>query len=178
MMDRKTAKQKGLRTYRTGKMCKHGHLSERYTKSGNCVACVKRRATLWRIKERESYNEYHRDYSTSNIKLVEKYLKDPDEIWFEKRTRQRAALKRATPPWADPVQIRFMYEECLRLSRHWHFDFMVGHHIPLRGRKVSGLHTPSNLRVVSPNFHDAQGNKFNSRKESKDLLKWLKERGL
>ena len=177
-MERRKAREKGQTTYYTGRKCKHGHLSERYTKSGTCVACAKRRATLWRLKNMEDFNLYHREYSSKNLRLLEKYLKEPDEIWFEKRTRQRSALKRATPPWADPVQIRFMYEECLRLSRHWHMDFMVGHHIPLRGRKVSGLHVPSNLRVISHSFHDGQGNKFNSRKESKDLLKWLKERGL
>lgn len=177
-MDRTTAKEKGLTTYHTGKKCKHGHLSERYTRGGNCVACTKRRATLWRISERETYNEYHRDYSTRNLSLVEKYLRETNEIWFEKRTRQRKSLKQATPPWADTGEIRRMYKECLRLSEKFGMEFEVSHHLPLKGRKVSGLHVPSNLRVVSHGYKHGRKNRFNSRKESKDLLSWLKQRGL
>ncbi len=177
-MERRIAQDKGQMTYYTGKKCKHGHLSERYTKSGTCVACAKRRATLWRIKERDRYNSYHSNYNTANLKLIEKYLKDPNELWFEKRTRRRKSLKQATPHWVDPIQIHYVYEECLRLTKHWHLDFMVDHHIPLKGRKVSGLHVPSNLRVVSHNYKYGRKNRFNSRKESKDLLKWLKQRGL
>lgn len=177
-MERKAAKEKGLPTYYTGRKCKHGHLSYRYTKSGNCVSCVKRRATLWRINERDSYNEYHRDYSTRNLKLVVKYLGDPNELWFDRRTRQRKALKQATPPWVDPGEIRRVYKECVSLSRSFRMDFEVSHHIPLKGRKVSGLHVPSNLRVVSHSYKHGRKNRFNSKKESKDLLAWIKQRGL
>lgn len=40
-MKRAEAKALGLKFYRTGKPCKHGHLSERYTSTTICVDCIK-----------------------------------------------------------------------------------------------------------------------------------------
>ena len=40
-MKRAEAKTLGLKFYRTGKPCKHGHLSDRYTSTSICVECVK-----------------------------------------------------------------------------------------------------------------------------------------
>lgn len=40
-MKRAEAKALGLKFYRTGKPCKHGHLSERYTSTAICVECIK-----------------------------------------------------------------------------------------------------------------------------------------
>lgn len=40
IMKRSEALRQGLPKYRTGRPCKHGHDSERYTLSGVCVQCV------------------------------------------------------------------------------------------------------------------------------------------
>lgn len=39
-MERKEAIAAGVGQYFTGKPCKHGHISNRYTQSGACAACV------------------------------------------------------------------------------------------------------------------------------------------
>lgn len=39
IISRKLAKEKGLKHYFTGKPCKHGHISERYTSNNICVDC-------------------------------------------------------------------------------------------------------------------------------------------
>ena len=39
-MKRAEAKAQGLKFYCTGKSCKHGHLSDRYTSTSICVACL------------------------------------------------------------------------------------------------------------------------------------------
>lgn len=48
IMERATAKERGSKRYFTGRRCSHGHLAERYVKSGLCVVChrsqVKRKA--------------------------------------------------------------------------------------------------------------------------------------
>lgn len=41
ILTRPEAKEKGLKTYYTGKTCKNGHDSYRYTQSGTCAQCVK-----------------------------------------------------------------------------------------------------------------------------------------
>lgn len=40
VVSRRTAEARGLKRYFTGKPCKRGHLAERYTSNGKCVACV------------------------------------------------------------------------------------------------------------------------------------------
>lgn len=40
-MKRAQAKAQGLKFYNTGKPCKHGHLSDRYTSTAICVECVR-----------------------------------------------------------------------------------------------------------------------------------------
>jgi hypothetical protein len=38
---RREASQMGSFKFYTGKACKHGHLAYRYTKTGNCVQCMR-----------------------------------------------------------------------------------------------------------------------------------------
>jgi hypothetical protein len=40
-MKRADAKAQGLKFYNTGKPCKHGHLSDRYTSTAICLECIK-----------------------------------------------------------------------------------------------------------------------------------------
>jgi hypothetical protein len=40
IITRGEAQAKLLKTYFTGKPCKHGHISERYTSTGACLACM------------------------------------------------------------------------------------------------------------------------------------------
>lgn len=41
ILTRPEAREKGLKTYYTGKTCRNGHDSYRYTQSGTCAQCVK-----------------------------------------------------------------------------------------------------------------------------------------
>lgn len=65
-------------------------------------------------------------------------------------TRRAAKLKR-TPAWLtefDKLKIKCLYQLAAMRNREsgqkWHVD----HIIPLQGELVSGLHVPSNLRVI------------------------------
>jgi len=153
--------------------CKRGHDSPR-NKGGTCIECARLAARKWREDHREEHNAYQQIYSGKNLKLLKKYLKDPKEIWFDHRTRKRKQLKDATPGWVDKEGIRRFYEECVRLSEQMGVDFEVDHEIPLKGKYVSGLHIPENLKVISHNLNKTKGNKFNSKKESEELLRKLR----
>lgn len=50
-MERNEAIDKGLHVYNTGRPCKYGHASIRYTKSGICVQCAKNNTSQY-VKRR------------------------------------------------------------------------------------------------------------------------------
>ena len=67
------------------------------------------------------------------------------------RTRQLAKLQR-TPAWLskdDKWMIEQAYELAALRTRMCGFVWHVDHIIPLQGKKVSGLHVPTNLQVIS-----------------------------
>jgi len=41
IVERRKAIESGLPRFYTGKTCKHGHVSERYTSTGGCIACLR-----------------------------------------------------------------------------------------------------------------------------------------
>ena len=66
-------------------------------------------------------------------------------------TQRKAHIKRATPPWADAEKIRFFYECC---PEGYHVD----HIIPLRGKRISGLHVETNLQWLPAADNLLKGN--------------------
>jgi hypothetical protein len=51
VISRKDALARGLTKYITGKPCKHGHIAERRTDTGNCIECQRLRARTPERKE-------------------------------------------------------------------------------------------------------------------------------
>lgn len=62
--------------------------------------------------------------------------------------KRRADQLRATPPWADLKAIREVYKEAKRVTLATGIPHEVDHIVPLKGRKVSGLHVHFNLQVI------------------------------
>lgn len=54
IIDRETARSLGLKMFYTGKVCRNGHLSERYVSTGNCKECLQKGPNL-PIKTQNSY---------------------------------------------------------------------------------------------------------------------------
>lgn len=73
--------------------------------------------------------------------------------------REKARL-RATPPWCDFQAVLAIYERARRLSKQTGVKHHVDHEIPLRGRLVSGLHVPANLRIVPATVNLTKANRF------------------
>lgn len=72
-------------------------------------------------------------------------------------TAQRRAYKlQATPPWLTDdhrTQILEIYQSCPK-------GFEVDHTIPLKGKSVSGLHVPWNLRVIPATENRKKSNRL------------------
>ena len=60
------AKAKGLQLYFTGKVCRAGHLAERYVSTSNCVECAKAYSRAKNAHLRDNHPEIRRGYRLRN----------------------------------------------------------------------------------------------------------------
>lgn len=127
----------------------------------------------WREKNREFYNDYMRDYRSVTITDIREMMNDPDEIWFERDSRKRRNLIRATPSWVDRESIRRIYNNMIVISDRYHTEFVVHHVVPISHSKVCGLHIPENLKIISKNVKATFGRKFDAKSEEQEQLKIL-----
>lgn len=163
------AMQKGLKHYMTHNPCKRGHLSLRITDSGKCTECR-------RLKEKERYNAnpqkaiqqtkkfYYKNQQAMQERARLDRLTEPPEkraarleqakikarLWRKNNPKHHNALttahkkvvKQRTPGWASLQKIVEFYKNCPD-------GYQVDHIIPLRGKKVSGLHVVENLQYLT-----------------------------
>lgn len=81
MITRKEAIERGEKFYFTGKPCKNGHISNRYTKHMTCIQCLKDRASTDEAKEKmRNHNKMRR--------------KNPDYLALEKKIRNKESAKK------------------------------------------------------------------------------------
>jgi hypothetical protein len=86
-ISRETAVQLGLKRYFTGVPCIHGHISERYVASNECVEC--NRLTQQKQKERDP----ERVRLWSRLSKQKQRARDPERVrqqWREWYARQKA----------------------------------------------------------------------------------------
>jgi len=87
-------------------------------------------------------NCYHNTYYHGNL-TVER----------ARRNARRSRMKLATPPWADMAAIRKFYEACPPGQE-------VDHALPLKGRRISGLHVLENLQYLAIEANRRKLNRF------------------
>ena len=96
--------------------------------------------------------EYKRQYRQDNKAFIN----------FLSQNRKLAMMQR-TPLWLGTEEM-WLIEEAYQLAalrtKLFGFAWHVDHVIPLRGKKVSGLHTPQNLSVIPGVFNMQKTNKF------------------
>lgn len=95
-----------------------------------------------RRKHATSWHKRHRDKSSAAFM---KYM---------------AAKLHRIPPWADMQAIKMFYEIARRVTQCTGIRFEVDHVVPLRGKYVSGLHVPTNLRVIPKSLNCKKHNSF------------------
>jgi hypothetical protein len=170
----KEAKELGVPRFFTGRPCKRGHVAERYTNSGHCIACDNERVRPvgQRQKITKKYYEAHKqkchaavDKWKKKVGLSYEYTKrsrakNPLLMHFANAKRHAAKMQR-TPAWLNPAQwfeIECVYRYCAAL-RKIGLDYEVDHVVPLQGNDVSGLHVPWNLQVLTASENASKGNR-------------------
>lgn len=64
------------------------------------------------------------------------------------------------PPWADTAAIDSIYQWAAWLSAATGRKYEVDHIVPLNGEKVSGLHVPANLQILTREDNHDKGNSW------------------
>jgi len=187
VISRKQAKIEGKTQYFTGHPCKYGHIDTRFVAGGTCRSCNQQ--TKKTDKSKQSYRRYrkqHKDkvnkrsiayYHSSLAPKIKKLRNEnPEEGYknqrnWEKRHpgRKRAitaarqiAILQATPKWYkyEKKAIADLYEQSSLLTKQTGKLYTVDHIVPIQGKKVCGLHTLCNLRIITGKENFSKNNKF------------------
>ena len=156
--------------YFTGKPCKRGHVSERWTKSSICIECDREHRSEYRKKNPEAHRKSSREYARRNrpeetkrqskwyslnkqhrAQWIREYRQQP--IIKAARTaeagKRRSQKQKACPNWVDMKLIKEIYLEARRRTQSTGTCYHVDHIIPLKHPLVCGLHVPWNLQIIS-----------------------------
>lgn len=129
----------------------------------------KKRYKEYIAARREQVAFKQKEYREANKeKLAEarkgRYAKDPDR-GREYAARRRARKLQATPPW-DQEKTKQVFLELSKKAKELYeqtgVEFQVDHILPLRGRKVCGLHVWNNFQLLEKSTNISKGNKFNA----------------
>lgn len=130
-------------------------------------------------KKRPLWPEYYAKNKSKIIAYQEQYRNDPKNkdkirqrqiVYMQENKSYLNALKAAykankkgaTPDWVDHKKIAKRYDECKRLNdKAGYIKYHVDHIVPIRGKKICGLHVPWNLQVITAKENLQKSNKFN-----------------
>lgn len=106
----------------------------------------------------------YKHVKTKKSDAIPKIYKDrtPEQKgqWIAYVTARQARIKKATPSWADKESIKQFYVEAQRLTKETGVLHEVDHIIPIQGKKVSGLHVPENLQILTAEENQRKNAKF------------------
>jgi hypothetical protein len=106
----------------------------------------------FREANREQRNAHKRGWAQANKGMVNAY-----------NIKRYAGKLNRTPSWLskfDKLKIECLYQLAAMRTRESGYIWHVDHIIPLQGKFVSGLHVPSNLRVIPAVENNRKYNRY------------------
>ena len=167
VVSRAEASKLKLSHYFTAKPCKHGHVDTRRVKDRVCMGCDRNNKAVLRkdspeevkASKRASYAK-HQDNA---LKVKKAYRQANKGKINALNAARKMVIKQRTPAWLNEIaldRIKNEYMLAALLSKVTGSPWHVDHIIPLQGKMVSGLHVPSNLRVLPAFENISKKNKF------------------
>jgi len=114
-------------------------------------------------ENRDAQKAKHAAWVERNREYCAEYRRRCAEDYNARTAKRRAALLQRTPAWLtkkDYAAMHAKYAAAVRRSRETGVPHHVDHVLPLQGKRVSGLHVPSNLRVVPARVNLSKGSRF------------------
>lgn len=116
--------------------------------------------------------ESQRNWRSRNPQKVAGYVRKYRVTHREKTNalalNRRMERAQRTPPWARKMMTEYlpeMYSRAKELFKTTGVKHEIDHIVPLRGKLVSGLHVPWNLRLLPASQNLKKGNRFNLTEE-------------
>lgn len=100
---------------------------------------------------REKLLEYRQKYANENSEKIAEWFKNNKNRVAKNSATRRARKLNATPDWLtdeDKIEIDVIYFLCKIISEDTGIEHHVDHIVPLKGKRVCGLHVPWNLRII------------------------------
>ncbi|MHB1231570.1 MAG: hypothetical protein ACYCZQ_03165 [Burkholderiales bacterium] len=100
-------------------------------------------------QSKSQLSEYHKSYRFAN-----------PHIYNKCNSQRRAQKLNATPLWAnDEYVVRFIYKLASVFSKCLNEKVEVDHIVPLKGKKVCGLHIAHNMQLLTESQNSQKSNK-------------------
>lgn len=164
IIPRKVAIARGLIRYLSVKPCPKGHLSERYTGSGSCIACIiennstDEKREYWRDRYQANRDVLLVQYRARHRKQSAKRAADAKRWAAENPEKRRAILKaykarrRQQEAGGDTTAAILEWERAAKKICHWcgvrcDENYHVDHYEPL---SKGGRHEIANLVISCP----------------------------
>ncbi len=146
-------------------------------KKSNARFCSREHKRKTSDMHRDYSAEYQRNAETRRTQALEYYYANHElakkrqlnrqklrpEIASASAANRRAIKLQRTPAWLtdfDKLKIRCLHSVAAMLTRENQEPWHVDHVIPLQGNLVSGLHVPSNMRVLRGKENISKHNRF------------------
>jgi hypothetical protein len=118
-------------------------------------------------ENKEEYIEKAKSWQSENKdkrkQILSKHKRENRAKHTADTAKYRADKDKRTPNWLtefDHIHIKALYQLAAMRTRESGFPWHVDHVIPLRGKNVSGLHTPSNMRVIPGEENERKNNAY------------------
>lgn len=122
---------------------------------GYCKPCQQEKRKISDTKYKEDRNVSARKWRNDNreayLATLKRYRNNRQYVRTALQVKRKAAKLQRTPAWlteSDLLHIQCLYQVAAMRTKESGYAWHVDHIIPLQGKNVSGLHVPSNLRVI------------------------------
>lgn len=106
-------------------------------------------STSWKKRNPEKRKQVVAEYAQRNVAKI----RSAHRIYETKKVN-------ACPAWVSREELQEIYARCRQITIDTGIQHHVDHIVPLRNKRVCGLHVPWNLRIVPAQENLSKGNKL------------------